>query len=569
MQEVGIARIGTCPTKVVKTFVPTDDFKAIGARKLLYFQNGEVVFPPCPNPKIDYFYRTYFGGVAHDGVTYCNCSPCLRLALRRLNAARQRKGAVGVKNDVELPCTVHHVHDDCYEKMLRANQASYLQSLQPFLRAYAARLLPKFVDYDGAFQELQDHYADPHPKKALRVISYLELMEGPIYARLYLRRVKYKMKREEIAKRGKYGRTIGDLGVAASLQGFRLTEYLKQAQAAINNDSEDFSVGGGHFRFVKTPDPAVMTEIFEKLMSPPGRFYYVYFSDDACYSVRTPTGVKMYNLDISSCDVSHTSALFEALHDITPAKAKKDMRVLIDQCALPIKIFCPENRRIHVTLKPRTPRLYSGSTLTTAINNLANLTICTSIARGDLPPALAAERAGYSITMEECVIPEDLQFLKNSPVRAEDGKWTPVMNLGVLLRTIGNSKGELPGIGDWRPRAAQFQAALYHSFMTHCDTPLFTGCRKKNPMPNDLFMNEAQKQNASFTHDDRECKVDTRELLKRYRLTQLETEQLLELTNLEIGQQINGSAFTKILAKDYSLKCNFSAVEPEVVYSAS
>jgi hypothetical protein len=194
---------------------------------------------------------------------------------------------------------------------------------------------------------------------------------------------------------------------------------------------------------------------------------FVYFSDDACYSRREANGtVTMYNVDIKKCDASHTGAIFYSIKDVLPAHVQDDFQILIDQCTSDIVMTAPEDikNKMKVRLRPREPTLYSGSTATTVINNHANGMIGYEFSRA--PSAdedaltAAAAKVGYSISLERCQLPEDLQFLKHSPVKNTHGHYWPVLNIGVLLRASGVCRGDLPGREPIAERAATFQCAL-------------------------------------------------------------------------------------------------------------
>ena len=292
---------------------------------------------------------------------------------------------------------------------------------------------------------------------------------------LWVRSVLWKLKTKEYAKPGKKPRGICDLGVTASLRGAWITNYLKTAQAA-----EVIEAEGGEFVFCKSPDPFELEKHFNNLINPKGRFYFVYFSDDSCLSIRGEDGVvRLYNLDISSCDASHGPAVFDALIALMPnAQTRADMSKLVQQCQLPLRIVSNANKNHVVFLKPRWPKLLSGSTITTAINNLANFAIAMAIVRGyALAPddvenpsmVRAAASVGYILTgCKPLAGPHQLQFLKHSPVQDCEGKWRPMLNLGVLVRASMTCDGDFPGRGPLKPRIEAFQRGLLKGAYPYC-----------------------------------------------------------------------------------------------------
>jgi hypothetical protein len=240
-----------------------------------------------------------------------------------------------------------------------------------------------------------------------------------------------------------------------------------------------------------------MTEVFEKLRDPPGRYYFCYFSDDSCLSIRHGGRVYSYNLDISKCDASHSDTLFDALEEITPECGKEDMAVLTAQCGLPLEIRSTVNRKVKVILQARRRLLFSGSTITTGINNLANLLIGHAVSncdfRGDPAAIIAAARlVGYVITLDDCQVPKDpnvlpgihlLQFLKHSPVYDTQGILRPLLNPGVLLRLSGTCNGELPGSKNQplRDRAIAMQDGLLRGAYPYAQFTLLDNLKKQCP----------------------------------------------------------------------------------------
>lgn len=513
-----------------------------------YFINGEIQFP-AGDEKPDGTYRTHFGpGVSHNGRMYCDCDHCFRYAARRLLGKR--------KPEIQGE----------HERLMR-NQTNFVHQNSNFLDYLREKYTPFFTAYTNSEQEMIEHYDDPHEKRALRRQAKQELCEDGRVADSvdkWVRSVLWKLKKNEWAKHKKKPRAICDLGVAASLRGFRVTNYLKTAQ-----DETKIELEGGTFVFCKSPDPFALKEHFDKLYNPPGRFYFLYFSDDSCLSIRNPvTGkVDYYNLDISSCDASHGPAIFEALEKIMPPGwAKHDMKLLIDQCSLPLRIVSRADPRNKIYLKPTFPKLMSGSTITTAINNLANLMIGLSIVRsyeGFHPrnienPSMvtAAAQAGYILT--GCTPLEtfqDVQFLKHSPVLDTNGDWQPMLNLGVLLRASGTCNGDLPGSGSLELRARAFQRGLLLGAYPYASCEVIDEMRAamgEGPVTmTNVFDHKVTEGSDKFPH----YRLDSEEIRRRYRLNDSEYADLLDFSRSDVFTFHNSPALSKILEKDYGLSC--------------
>jgi hypothetical protein len=361
---------------------------------------------------------------------------------------------------------------------------------------------------------------------------------------------------------------IGDLGVSASLHGFRLTEFFKRAQSC-----EPFHYLGGVMEFCKSPDPFEMQRIFHNLIQPTGRFYFVYFSDDSCLSIRHSDGtVHMYNLDISSCDASHGPSVFQTLIEITPDALKDEMAILVEQCKAPLRIVSNADKNNVVLLKPKRPMLYSGSVITTAINNLANFMIGMAIAECVYESPLDIERAamstGYIVT--GCLpleFPEDLQFLKHSPVQDLEGVFQPLLNFGVLVRASGTCNGDLPGTKNMSlgERAIRFQRGLLRSSYPRASFSLLD------------FMWEAVGEGDFFETSEFDWKVvknddfppfvvDDNSFLRRYRLDWLGYEDLKVFAGLTYGEFIHNFGVSRVLEIDYGLAttCNTEQVFHEL-----
>jgi len=383
-----------------------------------------------------------------------------------------------------------------------------------------------------------------------------ELLDsGDIGDKLWLKSVLYKLKTTEIAKSGKYPRMIGDLGVAASLQGFWVTMMIKQAMA-----SEDLIQGGLTARFVKTPDPSSLCDTFAELINPSTTRFMALFSDDSCLSIRQRDGsVHMYNMDIKSCDASHTPALFEYLVAVAPDPLRSAMEILVQQCSLPIRVVDTNDKKRVVILRPVGPRLYSGSTLTTAINNVANYLIGLAIefrgAYSEEEITDAARSVGYMVKLERCDTYHELQFLKHSPCTDTNGTMRAVLNPGVMLRCIGSCHGDLPGRGPLRPRAEAFQKGVLRGLYPSCRFTFYDNLVKAvaRAVVNE-DMQAFVRKHADHQADRTEYTIADDELYRRYCLTSAE---IFEINTLSKGAGFEVSLATsgldKILNKDYEL----------------
>jgi len=525
---IGLTRIGVQKSVAIVTDPPSGFFVCTAGQQ--FYVNGRVQFPPAVFPKPDLFYRTRFGpAVIIKAIIPCKCNDCTSLAVTRITALRAG----------DLPG---------YDAHLRANQRHFLAT-ERVLTAWGNTFR---ITTNSVVEEISEHAMDPHPKKKLRIAAFADLESGRLTA-ASLRNVNYKMKPNEYMLSTKVPRAIGDLGVGASLYGFRITSFIKEAQ------SKPFSYQGCYFKFIKKPDHAELVDAFQKLLNPPEQSTFIFFSDDSCFSKRTPTGVRIFNVDISKCDRSHTHELFYKFRDILPEHIRSHVQTLIDQCARPIKIYDVNERKRFVKLRPTGPMLYSGSTLTTTLNNLASFTIgyalsCVQPTEQNL--INAAESVGYIITLDECLIPEDIQFLKHSPAYDVNGEMQPVLNLGVYLRASGVCKGDLPGRGDIELRAKKFQFALLNGMFPRLRTPLIdlaktiTDQIEVDPASGNLVQKEFEYK-LGKTQD---VVLDTHSFLKRYRLTHRETMEIHEFFQSTVFTGAANTGLSKVLQKDYEME---------------
>lgn len=505
-------------------------------------------------------YRTVFGpAVAHNGQILANSVENIKGGVRRMLNVRDAKRADGGKK-------------------FKDDQIIFVDKQGDMLKKMCDSYTPHFEEYTSAYEEAIMHHDDAHAKRQLRIDAWSDLISsGRVHGTDWFRHDKepitYKLKKNEIAKIEKWMRAIGDLGVAASLFGFRITKYLKEAMAE-NSIDEDW----GKLEFIPKPSPDRLDRLFREHLEPT-KPIFSFFSDDSILSFFHNGEWYSYNIDISSCDASHGPKLFEALIAITPEKARDDMRILIDQCRRNFKITNPTKgrRKESITFKCKEPRLFSGWTGTTIINNLACILFGSHIVKHldsfDGTEQWLKDRAaeaGYTITATRNQDMYDMQFLKHSPVVDDDENVRALINLGVFLRSSGTCKGDLPGRGDLRKRAEEFQAALLQGMYPRVSNDLIdrfktTAGNTINRKTYTKIVREdlAYKLDYSELLTDEELdtivtrgtelRVSTEEIVKRYRLTGHEILELEQLSSLGYGWHTAQSFADKVLNKDYEL----------------
>jgi hypothetical protein len=313
-------------------------------------------------------------------------------------------------------------------------------------------------------------------------------------------------------------------------------------------------------------------------MQPKGRFLHVYFSDDACLGIRQPDGsVSVFNLDIGKCDRSHHKPIFDELVNLAGSntQVRDDLQVLIDQLKQPFTVRSRGEKKKGMQAKVSLVHedgdciLLSGSTITTAINNIASVSIAYSVVttpddHGWYHPGSitqAAYNAGYLMTVDVCKQPEDIQFLKHSPAYDTTGKLRALLNWGVCQRASWHTAGDFIGRKHItiRDRAIAHQKGLLHGMFPRVSFPMLDSMKEDVSSANEALYT----RNLEITRANLVYKTDTSELgetvqftdqaaFKRYRLDPY------ELTNLTIlrprfGYYTSCHASLQVYMRDYGV----------------
>jgi len=549
----------------VEDIVFNERFRVLKGRE--YWHAGRIKFPTDVPKKRDGGYRTIFGGLAlHDPILE-NSNFNLDGGVTRLTAARLDPDVADPPRNLD------------FDKMLLQNQEVFIRKHTDVLEQLFRSYQPSLTGYTTHVEENIVHVHDPHQKRKLREEAHLrEEIEGTAYDLLKTGlegHINYKAKTQEIAKVNKFIRAIADLGVTASLRGYRLAEFIKTAMS-----DHPFEWKGGKIFFCKDPSPDRLIEVFNELRNPSGRFAFVYFSDDACFSFRVNGKIIRGNCDISKCDLSHGPSIFSLFLRLAaegPRDMKLDANLLVMQCLSTCTIRDVNKRRRKIVLQPLAPVLYSGSTITTLINNLANILIAIAMAEVEVVTVAnlkaAARNCGYIVTIEECPELDQLQFLKHSPVEKPDGSIVPLLNIGVLMRLVGRCRGDLPGSGDIGQRAKAFQSALLSSAYPHTRIPFVEKMKAvvagaPCTVTQRTLIEKQVADTLSFkigdTKTTKTYDVTDAEALKRYRLSDAEHEFVCEHFATSPMLVLHAdSSLSKIVEKDYGLVCNFQPLIPD------
>ncbi len=438
---------------VKKKHIDNNKFNVVSGKEF-YGPDG-LHFPDIYH-KADGTYRSIFGPVCyHSAVIYARNDYNMALALRRQTNAREP----------EL---------EGLDRWLRQNGTRFIKTSTPLatfiekLRVDITMRVAEIKDYSDL---LADYVHEPHPKRNERVCEYQRQLDTTgCDHETFVQFVTGAVKKAEHAKYGKYARLFVSMGPAAIFAGGFMMRYLKESFYHVTTDDG--------LEFVPGPNAAYLQPAFERFLNTPD-IHLLYFSDDSVLAVQCTDGLWTGELDFSSCDMSHVDELFELFISIGSYDQRLQDRLiaLVKQCRAAIKIkSCTNFKDLCVLLQPLMAVLYSGSSLTTVINNLAEVVLFSSI-KSVLPPLeqrykanikelvhFASQRCGYIVTCVEALYIEELTFLKYFPCIV-GGQVTFCLSLGVILRTIGSCWGDLPGSGDIDSRAYRWNQMIVRAFI--------------------------------------------------------------------------------------------------------
>lgn len=313
--------------------------------------------------------------------------------------------------------------------------------------------------------------AEPHIKREERMKTIEKLNNCP---RLYEPStwptyVDGKVKWEN-GKFNKLSRQYISMFNGCALEWLKLPELFKHAMA------HPIDIDGVVLEFIPDPSQGRMDSWAQVLASglDPNNSdtYGWYHSDDSIFSLQIEIGGERVRLasciDIAKCDLSHSPALFVLLAGIMEKKgfAKEPLTSLFLQLKKDVRITHP-NRDVdeYVIFELASVLLFSGSVLTTLVNNMASLLLLGYIIVGLLDPdkpygtiedvksdiIRLAKEVGYEVTIDALVVFKtgvelaNLTFLKHFPALAEDGSWVAVKDYATLVRGIGFAEEQVDG----------------------------------------------------------------------------------------------------------------------------
>lgn len=292
--------------------------------------------------------------------------------------------------------------------------------------------------------------------------------------------------------------------------------------------------------------------MFQSLSCRPPGIYCVYFSDDGfVFAVNKDLSTSIYETDISGCDASNGVAIFMLLHSIIERlSGVESADALVSQCSRGFKLLNPSCRDEYVKMDLLTYFEYSGSVLTTALNNIASMFIfceayqCILDGVEDIGEALVkgATRGGWTVTCDKRDDLNDVSFLK----RSYNGSYS-YLNFGCILRSLGIIRGVA---------TAEKFGLTPSEYKTFSDAELFEIHLKQrvDSLVNEPASDLTNALRCRVGYPTQHVLISYEDLHKRYRFTEIDYVSLcLSLEKLKFGDCISCPACHAIMRKDYGV----------------
>lgn len=201
--------------------------------------------------------------------------------------------------------------------------------------------------------------------------------------------------------------------------------------------------------FAECQEAKSSDDLFVRVLACPlNTAFYIYYSDDGFLVINIGGMIYIFETDISSCDSSNKLPIFAAAKYLSDKSGcGKGIDILLAQCAGVVTLDNPDCIDESVTIQPTCYMEYSGTRLTTVLNNLASLAVALGIAEEyaeegyDVEEHVdaiikGASRYGYVITCAQRTSFNAVSFLK----RSYNGTFS-WLNFGCILRSFGSVHG--------------------------------------------------------------------------------------------------------------------------------
>jgi len=484
------------------------------------------------------FHKSFVGpGFSHSGTVYACSGNNLTLGLRRI---------IGKRVDEEL---------------LLGNQRrmEHNELVTNFIDVIVSRT-KRIVD-DTPTDSIIKYAMAPHAKRKMRMNALKNLDELHAVAKYekWCIEVLGKSKVYEFAKPGKRPRFIGDFGSEAALVGGYLVEHIKEAM------TEPVTIGSFDIVFIKSPKLIILDEVFRTVHQNRRNIIY-YHSDDVIGSIILDGVHHTFEMDISSCDCSNQGPIFRSVDKLLRLPGYEHVAdAFANYSNLGVKLKDPWKKEKTIHLKQPADGVieYSGTRLTTVLNNMAIVFICAGIEiikeemQGLLSPQdillVGANLAGYEVTLLVDPPMERLTFLKHNACYGVDGEIWAVQNLGVILRAVGQCDNDFPGSGCVETRGNEFNSSVLLGCQWMGDHVLHDALKdcffKRTPRVKPRWRNDYVDKTGRYAP-----RIDTYSLCRRYGVTISQMEELCDyILHSGPGDLIRTRCSDAIFLIDYGL----------------
>lgn len=437
----------------------------------------------------------------------------------------------------------------------------------------------------------------PHDKKQLRLSYMVKYHTKAVNFPCIYPKAGYKF---ELAKYGKCGRlfvSYGDLILYTAGIG----EFVKKLCSGViglnqvrHSGVASWSPGICASKVNVVSDTSIweVTKAFTDMMfalrtNPVGTSYSLVFSDDTCVGTVTKRGMEFANVDISSNDTGVDVGQFSLYHKIGNLFNKTISKYALSALFAPIRVENPANVSEHLLLQPESIFMGSGCSQTTGINNIGNSlgnlvsmdmieTRYHHLGSFNLKDDFVAgfRTIGHEVTYDECRCVEDIQFLKRSPMRCDNGQYVMCLNLGAILRSFGAVENDLTALKCGLPHVvfkylsrqqqiSHFLSGVLRSYSPEprneildilsdkFRTPLITACFSFSSIVSTLMSYAVSSATKSgFSH----LTVDRCSILNRYNITDTEWDDFLTcLREFGPGKTMHHTVLGAIYHVDYGV----------------
>lgn len=286
------------------------------------------------------------------------------------------------------------------------------------------------------------------------------------------------------------------------------------------------------------------------------------YGDDGLVVLNTAkTGLRIMNMDISSCDSSQSIGSFELggwfLSRLGGLTLERDYHCLVRQCQMPIILKDRFGKRL-AKITPKEVFMGSGTVLTTMLNTLVNFTNISIALEAYMEDGVDFCRTfwtlGHEYAIDEVYTLEHIQFLHMSPMVCSDGHYHFSLNLGCILRSLGKVDGDLTahmlGLKKMPPLNEAFYQYISGVIRGYKGEP-------RNPVLQvlrDIFVGvdvEVHTRDYTLTNELSHLSVLDESLYARYGDL---SDLLYDMRKLQLGCVVRNPGLDRIFERDYGVK---------------